>query len=838
MADKNSIEIEANINTKELERQFKQFESKIKQMRLGSSGGIMSQVSGSYAAGNEASKADRIEKMRQRFNQDNRNKLIKDLKEQEKLLDKHEKMYLEMDKATKTLTENTEKHTKAIQEKDKAEKEYLNTLKKIELIQGQLGKGSMADAFRGKGMGPFTGYEMARMKAGFGRFGFGRGMREFGRAGMNAIRRNPYGAATLATAAGTAAQATGDYIGRTQLAIRTFGERRTKAEAGITQALSESSRLQSERRGYEMSYYGPERMKAMELTKTRMDAERKKDEASTMGTAVKIGIGLGAVLAAVPTGGASLTLGAAALGTAGIGLMASGANEIMTNDRKRSMLFDEDAYGKLIGAKGAKTYKEMFEAQKQKDPKKMLAKKFFEQNRQRMLRTQRAFGLSDEELFSGEESIYSRASRAGFSGDIVEQQMMAMQAAGGTTAAGKQGGIFAAQMARGLNLTNAASLIGKVSGRTGGTAADSRDEIIRMYAEATKLGLNESEVRDLLQTSNQIAYQSGVSGQGIQQIIQEGVGTKSRRGIEAATSAFQNIRKRTGSMEGLNLQFAMAEYGSEDFSKFIKGFGGDPKKLTASLAASLSGEDVGEIGEGNKTIENIMAALGIDVSKLDKDKKKKLFAGLQKMSLSKTFRANEADLYKQLTEKEKSLEGLTGEDKEKVEFEIKGLRGLINALLTQTRGQAYQNLDTKQKESLIDQEKAIQSGQYKPGATKEDIAAADKKAKEKDTGLIIDKYIAGEAKSFANQVGFLKEKMVDLTTAFEQAAKSSAWDALEQLAYKLISQGKMTDEGLAAMRRIQREGVMEGSLQDMMNMFGTNDAPNRKEYVTQGPPED
>ena len=838
MADKNSIEIEANLNTKELERQFKQFESKIKQMRLGSSGGIMSQVSGSYAASNEASKADRIEKMRQRFNQDNRNKLIKDLKEQEKLLDKHEKMYLEMDKATKTLTENTEKHTKAIQEKDKAEKEYLNTLKKIELIQGQLGKGgSMADAFRGKGMGPFTGYEMARMKAGFGR-GFGRGMKEFGRAGMNAIRRNPYGAATLATAAGTAAQATGDYIGRTQLAIRTFGERRTGAEAGITQALSESSRLQSERRGYEMNYYGPERMKAMELTKTRMDAERKKDESSTMGTALKIGIGLGAVLAAVPTGGASLGLGAVALGTAGIGLMASGANEIMTNDRKRSMLFDEDAYGKLIGAKGAQTYKEMFEAQKQKDPKKMLAQKFFEQNRQRMLRTQRAFGLSDEELFGGKESIYSRASRAGFSGDIVEQQMMAMQAAGGTTAAGKQGGIFAAQMARGLNLTNAASLIGKVSGRTGGTAAESRDEVIRMYAEATKLGLNESEVRDLLQTSNQIAYQSGVSGQGIQQIIQEGVGTKSRRGIEAATSAFQNIRKRTGSMEGLNLQFAMAEYGSEDFSKFIKGFGGDPKKLTASLAASLSGEDVGEIGEGNKTIENIMAALGIDVSKLKKGEKKKLFARLQKMSLSKTFRANEADLYKQLTEKEKSLEGLTGEDKEKVELEIKGLRGRINALLTQTRGQAYQNLDTKQKESLIDQEKAIQSGQYKPGATKEDIAAADKKAKEKDTGKIVDKYIAGEAKSFANQVGFLKEKMVDLTTAFEQAAKSSAWDALEQLAYKLISQGKMTDEGLAAMRQIQREGVMEGSLQDMMNMFGTNDAPNRKEYVTQGPPED
>lgn len=836
--DKKGLLISADIDTTEVEKKLSEFQSKINNMRLSGPGGVMSQVGGNYSAGGQNDRAERIEKMRQKFNQDNRNKLAKDLKEQEKLLEKHENMYEKMSKHVKSLAEGTDEHTAAIKRKDKAEQDYLRTLDKVSKIQQTLGEGSsIADVFRGKGRGPFSGYEMARMKAGFG-MGMGRGMREVGKAGKNAFMKNPFGnIAALLGVAGTAAQ----FYGRSQLQIGTLEERTAAGEADIAGVLSESARLQSQRRGYEMEYYGPERARAMEASRNRMEKERTKDSSDLLGTGLKIA-GSALAFASIPfTAGLSTPLAIAA----GTGLGLSGISEAMgyaTNDRKYSMLFDEKAYDTLIGQKGAKTYNEQLQIQKQRDPMKMMAQKFFEENRQRMLQTQRAFGLSDEELFKGENSIYSRAANAGLSGDIVEQQMRAMQSAGGTTAASRQGGVFAAQMARGLDLTNAASLMGKISGRTGGTGAESRDEVIRMYAEATKLGLNESEVRDLLETSTQIALQTGASGNEIQALLQSGIGTQSRRGIEAAQNALSDIKNRSGDVGNQKrLQFALAEYGSEDFSKFIKGMGGNLKDFGIGDMAELAGFDVTEIGKGNESLMNKLAQMGLFAEDLSDDQLKQIFSRLKKINLESSFsNIGTSQGYEEIGDLEEQIAKETNPEKKKqLQRDLMAARGKQGGRLTTERLSGYTDQKSKEQQAIMGIEGEIVREQVGAGgATQEDIAAAAREAKSKDTGRTVDKYIEGEARSFANQVKIMNKKLGALTTAFEKAAKSEAWEALDGLASNLISQGKLTEEGLTAMREAISNLRNEGSNKIMNEMFNTltNPQPKRQNYVSQGAP--
>ena len=111
---------------------------------------------------------------------------------------------------------------------------------------------------------------------------------------------------------------------------------------------------------------------------------------------------------------------------------------------------------------------------------------------------QRGFGLSDQDLFMGPESILQRAGRAGYDMDTMTQSMMGIQAGGGPTGVAVRGAQIAAQMQRNLNLTNAPQLMGRISGATGMDEIKSKDEIIRMYAEGTRIGLDTSEVRDYM----------------------------------------------------------------------------------------------------------------------------------------------------------------------------------------------------------------------------------------------------------------------------------------------------------------------------------------------------
>jgi hypothetical protein len=418
--------------------------------------------------------------------------------------------------------------------------------------------------------------------------------------------------------------------------MATYPNRIAQRESTMAGMMSESARLQQQRRGYEMSLFGPERARALTGASQAVKAAKAEDMSSLVGGTLggagagmvggaviggALGLGLGTVLAPF-TGGASIPLFGAAgakIG-AGYGTALGGATAFgsqMTNDRKRSMLFDQESYQKEMGAVFAGNYKERLSAEKAKSYQKDLAAQFMEKESDRFSTLQRGFGLSDKELFMGDQSIFRRLTgpdQRYEMGDIT-QAMQGISAAGGTKGiATGQGLETSLQMQRNLGLTNAPQLMGKVSGVTGMGAEGSREQIFRMFAEASRAKLELPEARQFMDTATGIGYRTGGDLDTITQSLSAGVqgtGLQSARGIEAAQSAFEQFRQKTGETGGLTGQYKLS-------GLFSKG-------LDLEQAAYISNLPIDQISENNPVVARIAKEKGISIGELKKEMTKSTF---------------------------------------------------------------------------------------------------------------------------------------------------------------------------------------------------------------------
>jgi len=407
----------------------------------------------------------------------------------------------------------------------------------------------------------------------------------------------------LKGALGTIGTAVG-YAGEINKQIGTYPERIAKREATMADMMSESARLQAQRRGYEMSLFGPERAKALERASTRVEKEKTSDITGLVRN-VLLGAAGGALLGGGIPG--AIVGGATAFGAS------------MLNDRKRSMLFDQDAYKKEMGSVFSGTYKEQLAAEKARSYQKDLAAQFLEKESNRFTNLQRGFGLSDKELFMGDQSIFRRLTGPGQRyemGDIT-QAMQGLSAAGGTKGiATGQGLETALQMQRNLGLTNAPELMGKISGVTGMGAEGSKEQIFRMFAEASRAKLELPEARQFMETAAGAGYRTGGDLETITGLLSAGVqgtGLQSARGIEAAQSAFEQFRQKTGETGGLTGQYKLA-------GLFSKG-------LNLEDAAYISNLPIDQINEDDPVIKDIIEKSGgkIKIEDLRKEMSKSTF---------------------------------------------------------------------------------------------------------------------------------------------------------------------------------------------------------------------
>lgn len=540
--------------------------------------------------------------------------------------------------------------------------------------------------------------------------------------------------------------------------VATYPERITQKEARIADAMSEMSRLQMQRRGYEMSLFGPERTRALEKASTRVSAEKVSDITGLAGTVLG-GAGVGAGLAAkfaspllaAPMGlGIPLYAGAVGLGAVGGGAAAFGGS--MLNDRKRSMLFNQNAYQKEMGAVFAGTYQEQLAAERAKSYEKDLASQFFQKESGRFRTLQRGFGLSDEELFRGDQSIFRKAARAGYDMDTITQAMQGISAAGGSTKVATGGAQIASQLQRNLDLTNAPQLLGKISGATGMNEIRSKDEIIRMYAEATRIGLDTSETRDFLQAAADIGYRTGGNLENITNLLSAGVqgaGLEGPRGVEAAQTALEKIRQQTSEMGGLTGQYGISELRSKEITKSLGG-----KSLDMGETAYLLGTDVTKISD--EYIQNLLEKRG---QKAGPEEIKALKEQIIKGKTKATLRTDEQE--KALEEYQKVQEGsgvYSPQAKREARFEAEEQFGLV-------QGTGFLGLGGPEKGSVIGQMAAGLGGLVSPDLSKK--IEETQKRYETETGRMVDEEEKSAAMDAAGSLLNLKEQADALTTAFK-----------------------------------------------------------------------
>lgn len=737
MDSKNKIEIVANVDSSGFDQKISELQRKLKSLRETGPSGTYAQLAQTYRSQGNEQAAQRTEQYRENVNKQLRTQLARDLQQQESLLNKNES-------AQKRVRDSLENTLKTQQNINKAKELEISLAERHLKISENISNINKAMIATGGGAG--GGGDIPLGPRGPG--GTGRGM--FG------ALADPKILAAIGSAIG--------FGGEAYRKIARYPETIAQREATIAGMTSETARLQAQGKGYEMSLFAPERAKALQRASAAVGAEKFGDItkiaaggiAGYMGGRV-IGAGLGTWIGGgigSLFGGAGAIPGAAIGNWAGgyLGGMAGAAVGSLYDNRRRSMLLDPNAYQKEMGAVFSETYQQQLAAERAKSYEKDFAAQFFERESGRFRGLQRGFGLSDEELFRGDQSIFRRAARAGYDMDTITQAMQGISAGGGPTSVVRGGGQIAAQLQRNLDLTNAPQLLGRISGVTGKNEIQSKDEIIRMYAEATRIGLDTSEIRDYMQTAADIGYKTGGNLETISNLLSagvEGTGLKSTRGIEAAQTALERVRQQTSEMGGLTGQYQIAELSGKDITEALGG-----KGLSAEELSYVGATDITKIDD--KYLSYLLRKRGqkADSAQIE-NLRKRITTGKTKSTI---WRKPEEDLYKELQDP-----NITAQRREDIEQELKGFKSIKSG--------DFAKLGLKEQEAEIGITAEAYGGKTSK-ITEEEKARIAKEVEKPTTGRMAD--LAETSKAAGDLAGSLynlNKQAQNLINSFEKNAQ-------------------------------------------------------------------
>jgi hypothetical protein len=693
----NQIKIGASLDISKLDQQMSELQRKIKSIRETGPGGTYSQLAQQYRAQGDDQKAQRIEEFRNKQQAISRKELNNDLKQQEKTLQGLMRHYDNLQSGLSKLTEGTDRWIKK-------SKELKSTFEEINTTVS----------------------------------GINSGMSVAGQAGQP----GQLGKLTFAGVAGAIA-AVADYGNKLNKKVGTYPEKLAQREAEIASTVSEMNRLQMKGKGYEMSLFAPERMKALERASKRVEKEKTFDKVDLFKD-IAAGAGAGAAFGSV------VPIVGTATGTiigGGVGFA-----KAMLDDRKRSMLFNQDAYQKELGSVFSSTYKEQLAAERAKSFEKDLAAQFFGRESGRFRGLQRQFGMSDEDLYLGGESLFRKNARAGYSMDTMTQAMQGISAAGGPTKVSIGGAGIAAQMQRNMDLTNAPQLLGKISGATGINEIQSKDSIIRMFTEGVRIGLDTSETRDFLQTAADTAYRTGGGLEAITGLLSAGVqgtGLQSTRGIEAAQNALERIKQQTSEMGGLTGQYGIAGLQDKEITNLLGG-----KSLSIGETGYLLGNDISKI-----TDEYIQALLEGRELEAGPEQIKALKEEIIKKKTSAILQTSEQE--ESLKEYQKMQENpgaYTDKQRRAIEKRANEAMGLSQ--------QGFLNLENPEKKASLGVTSMALTGKVTSDLTPGEIAASEEKYKT-DRKRAVDEAEKSAAMDAAGSLNNLREKAEALVIAFQ-----------------------------------------------------------------------
>lgn len=172
---------------------------------------------------------------------------------------------------------------------------------------------------------------------------------------------------------------------------------------------------------------------------------------------------------------------------------------------------------------------------------------------QRNLGFQRQMGQGEE----GFRGFLGGVNSAGFADEQGMGMASGIMGAGGSTRASTGNAAFALQMQRQFGLTNAGQAIGSISGQLGSSEL-SKDALIKIQSEGTRIGLNQSDFREenrkFVEMAANVINQSNVtSGAGVEQLVGtlgKFMGSNTISGLEAGKNAYQAYQQQSNVQSG------------------------------------------------------------------------------------------------------------------------------------------------------------------------------------------------------------------------------------------------------------------------------------------------
>jgi hypothetical protein len=314
----------------------------------------------------------------------------------------------------------------------------------------------------------------------------------------------------------------------------------------------------SGRQGYEMAFMS-EKAKAagmsMEQTRRVRNTQFLDAGLDMAGGAFSSGLKGAAVggLIAGPLGAIAGGVGGAAYGAVG-GFNANKSTLLSPFSEKASV--DREAQ---LAKNFAAKFSEALEGEQNANPFKKAAADYYQNTYSQSLDAQRGMGLNYDS-FHGVGGFKDQVTGAGFSNDLGMGMQSSILSAGGSSRSAYGNSVLGLQMQRGMNLTNAGSILGNLSSGQGDSKS-TEAATIKILAQGMKLGLDDSkfaeENRRFTQAAAEIVTRSGATGNDVGRVsgnFSDFVAEKTNKGIDAAKGAYdqyQSMSKETSGARGV-----------------------------------------------------------------------------------------------------------------------------------------------------------------------------------------------------------------------------------------------------------------------------------------------
>lgn len=280
-----------------------------------------------------------------------------------------------------------------------------------------------------------------------------------------------------------------------------------------------------------------------------------------------------------------------------------------------SLIFNPDKFGaEFEKARGEKT-EEALEGLKKQDPAKQAAIEAAIEIRMQGLQAQRLMGLSEygKGGYYGAGGFANVAKSAGFTPDMMSSMAAQMQAGGGSTIGMRQLSKLGLQAERGLDLTNAGTVLGRLTGIASGAGgvAQSEQTFKRIFKEGVSLGIDTSDFREeqrkFYDITSQLIYKSSATteeqaGNVVREFSRFLGTTPTTKELGEAAGAYKKFQEGTAETAGRG--------GALQFAGFLKDQ--DLKKLDFRSIASLMSLEESQVSDKNELVQTLAVSLDMD----------------------------------------------------------------------------------------------------------------------------------------------------------------------------------------------------------------------------------